>query len=333
MLLFVGITVALALAVYCLRDHAIGKLLLLLCTVSLCFTVAEAYYRYLYARSDGFGRLSRNFARRYYQLDAYGYRASHLPLSTTQENLVVVGDSHVFGAGLKRPDERFAERLAAKYPELHVINLGLPGWDTITEERMIRQTLGAPGPRIRLIILTYFFNDIEEEVTAADHSRLGTGRDLPPTRVDRLFQFLAKYSYFIELYYYRIGYPRLVAQRLGDIRKYYADPELMQRHLITLRRLRQTVEDTYSSKLLIVTLPYLHTEELLNDTRFYARFNDNLSAEAFRFIDMQPVFAKYGTRPLVVSRFDPHTNAFANELIAQAMSSYLTADGHLPNGK
>ena len=71
MLIFVAITVALACAVYLLRRSVAGKVALMLLTLSVCFTALETYYRHFYVRSDGFGRLSRNFADRYYQIDAH----------------------------------------------------------------------------------------------------------------------------------------------------------------------------------------------------------------------------------------------------------------------
>ncbi len=142
MLIYVAITVALGCAVFLLRRSALGKVALMLFTVTLCFGALETYYRYFYVRSDGFGRLSRNFAERYYHLDEHGLRASNLPPSREKRNIIVLGDSHVFGAGLKRPSERLSEQLAARHPQLHVINLGLSGWDTRTQIDQLTSRLG-----------------------------------------------------------------------------------------------------------------------------------------------------------------------------------------------
>jgi hypothetical protein len=295
-------------------------------SLSLCVTGLEAYYRFFYAESDGFGRLSKNFNDRYYRFDAYGLRASNLPPSETKENLIIVGDSHVFGAGLKSTSERFSERLAAHYPELHVVSLGLPGWDTKTETEQITKYLGDTHAAIPLVVLTYFFNDIEEDVTSSDRQRLKPPTPpAEPTAVDRALQRLSNYSRFLELFYYRIGYPRLVRDRLDQIQIFYKDPGIMAAHMASLEQFRSVVEKRYSARLLIVVLPFLHSEGLLHKTEFYERFRNALDEHDFHYIDMQPVFARQTVRELWVSRFDPHTNSFANQLIANAIISYLNA--------
>ena len=327
MLIFIAITAALAGAVYLLRRRKIAKPLLLLCSLSLCFTAAETYFRFFYVRSDGFARLSKNFADRYYKIDAFGLRASNLPPSEEKPNLVLLGDSHVFGAGLKQPSERLSEQLAVHYPQLHVVNLGYPGWDTRTQTEQLTQHLGNAGARIPLIVLAYFFNDIEEDVTPADRERLAPPvQPEQPTVLDRILQKAAVYSRFVELFYYRIGYPRLVRDRLEQIRTFYQDAEIRQRHLTTLERLREVAREQYSANLLVVLLPYLHSEELLNRVEFYAPFRAALGARGFESIDLQPVFATHGASRLIVHRFDPHTNAFANQLAAKEVVSYL--DSH-----
>lgn len=320
--IYIAVTGALGVSVYLLKRNRLANLALMLFSLSLCLTGLEAYYRFFYCQSDGFGRLSKNFSERYYRLDAYGLRASNLPLSETKDNLVVVGDSHVFGAGLKSPSERFSEKLAAHYPELHVINLGWPGWDTKTETGQLTKYLGDTRARIPLVVLTYFFNDIEEDVTAADRQRLTPSTPpAEPTRVDQALQWLSNYSRFLELFYYRIGYPRLVRDRLDQIQSFYKDPAIMKQHLATLEQFRSVAEKRYSARLLVVILPFLHSEELLHNNEPYESFRDSLSSHGFNWCDMQPVFVSHGLNKLRVNRFDPHTNAYANQLIAEAIIS------------
>jgi hypothetical protein len=319
-----SITVALGFVVYLLRRRFIANIALALLTVTLCLTVLEGYFRFYYNKSDGFGRISRNFAAHYYRFDEYGLRASHLPLSKDKKNIVVLGDSFVFGAGLKSPSERFAERLATHYPQYHVVNIGLPGWDTRTETEQASKYLGEGDAGVALVILAYFFNDVEEDVTAADRARL-----VPPvaaakeTALDRGLQWLSDYSRFVEFVYFRVGYPRLVGDRLAQIEMFYSDPEIMQRHVASLERLRALVAERSKAQLLVLVLPFLHSDEWLNKTSLYGNLEHALDEHAFEHIDMQPVFAKYGGARLRVNRFDSHTNAFANELMADAIINYL----------
>jgi hypothetical protein len=319
------VTLASALTVYLLRRSRIVNLALLLFTLVICVTGLEAYYRFFYAESDGFGRLSKNFNERYYRFDAYGLRASNLPLANSKKNLVIVGDSNVFGAGLKSPAERFSDKLAAHYPELHVINLGLPGWDTKGQIGQLTKYLGTSPAPIPLVVLAYFFNDIEEDVTAEDRQRLLVPAPPPqPTTIDRAFQRFSNCSRFVELFYYRVGYPRLVRDRLDQVQLFYRDSSIMTRHLASLEQFREVVEKQYSARLLVVTLPFLHSDELLHKNEFYENFRQALSRHGFTQVDLQPVFARHGVKRLRANRFDPHPNAFANQLIAESIIRRLT---------
>jgi hypothetical protein len=321
---YVAVNTLLGLSVYFFRRSQAANVALLLFSLSLCFTSLEGYYRFFYLQSDGMGRLMKNFAARYYRFDSHGLRASHLPLSQTKGNLIVVGDSHVFGAGLKRPAQRFSEILTAHYPDMHVVNLGIPGWDTKSEMEQFTKYVGESHANIPLVILTYFFNDIEEDVTPADRDR-----DKPPyppakeTALDQALQSASKYSRFVEMIYYRLGYPRLVRERLNQIQLFYNDPVIRSRHLATLERFRDLVKERYSARMLVVVLPYLHSDALLHQTKFYQDFETALRERGFDYIPMQPIFAPYGVRKLRVNRFDPHTNVFANQLIADAVIEYL----------
>jgi hypothetical protein len=323
-IIYLAATLFFGLLVYVLRRHWSANLALLLFTVTFIFTVIETYYRYFYCQSDGLGMLMKNFAARYYQYDRYGLRDSHLPLSKSKPNLIVLGDSHVFGAGLKHPRDRFSELLAGRYPDLHVVNLGFPGWDTKTEMVQFEKYIGQTNARIPLVVLAYFFNDIEEEATPADRER--DPSPYPPAKansVDRILQSTSKYSRAIEMFYYRIGYPRLVRDRLGQIQRFYQDPIICNRHLATLEQFRTLLRDRYSANLLVVLLPYLHTKELLEKKQFYQNFEIALWQRGFSYLSMQPIFSSYGVSKLWVNRFDPHTNPFANRLVADAIGDYL----------
>jgi len=329
-----SITVALGFVVYFLRRRFTANIALALLTVTLCLTLLEGYFRFFYNKSDGFGRISRNFAARYYRLDNYGLRASHLPLSKEKKNIVVLGDSFVFGAGLKSPSERFSEKLAIQYPQYHVVNIGLPGWDTRTETEQAKKYLGEGNAAVSLVILAYFFNDVEEDVTAADRARLVPAvAAAKETAFDRGMQWLSDYSRFVEFVYFRIGYPRLVGDRLAQIEMFYGDPQIMQRHVASLERLRSLVAERSNAQLLVVVLPFLHSEEWLNKTSLYRGLEHALDEHAFEHIDMQPVFAKYGIERLRVNRFDSHTNAFANELMATAIINYLNLHANALQGE
>ena len=323
---YLAITSGLGLLIYLLRRSRMANFILMLFSVALCLTCLETYYRFFFAESDGLGQLSRNFAARYYHYDQNGLRDSHLPLSETQKNLVIVGDSFVFGAGVKSTDDRFSNILARRYPNLHIATIALPGWDTKTETTQVAKYLGDTHASVPLIILTYFFNDIEEDVTSADRARLiPSVPETKPSLGDKLLQWLSRQSRFIELFYYRFRFPHLIRPRLEQILMFYRDPEILARHLKTLEEFRSTVSDRYGARMVMILLPYLHNDKLLQDRPFYEQFRRLLEQDRFDVIDMQPAFANYKSKQLQVNRFDPHTNVLANQLIADAVIGYLSA--------
>src|SRR4029078_6112892 len=136
--------------------------------------------------------------------------------------------SFVFGAGVKSTADRFSEILVQHYPGFHVVSIGLGGWDTKPERAEDTKHLGDTHASIPLVILTYFYNDIEEEVTAADRARLLPPiPETKPSRTDKLLQLCSKQSRFVELFYYRFRFPYLVRPRLEQILMFYRDPEIL----------------------------------------------------------------------------------------------------------
>ena len=103
----------------------------------------------------------------------------------------------------------------------------------------------------------------------------------------------------------------------------YKDPAVRDRHFASLEEFRREAEQQYRAHLLVVTLPFLHTTQLLNATPLYQSFDESLRQRGFRYIDMQPVFAPYGIKQLQANRWDPHTNPLANRLVADAIVQYL----------
>lgn len=61
-IIYIAVTIALGLSVYLFRRSRLANVALMLFSLALCFAGLETYYRFFYAESDGFGRLSKNFS-------------------------------------------------------------------------------------------------------------------------------------------------------------------------------------------------------------------------------------------------------------------------------
>ncbi|MFI5120228.1 MAG: SGNH/GDSL hydrolase family protein [Thermoanaerobaculia bacterium] len=97
--------------------------------------------------------------------NALGFRdVNHGEKATGVTRVVVLGDSFVFGSGVKQ-DEPVTRRLAALLgPSFEVINLGVPGYGT--DQALL--TLRRWGPRLSpdIVLAGFFWNDVMENASA-----------------------------------------------------------------------------------------------------------------------------------------------------------------------
>ena len=97
--------------------------------------------------------------------NAFGFRdVNHPEKAAGVTRVAVLGDSFVFGSGVKQ-DEVVTRRLAALLgPSFEVINLGVPGYGT--DQALI--TLRRWGPRLSpdIVLAGFFWNDVMENASA-----------------------------------------------------------------------------------------------------------------------------------------------------------------------
>jgi hypothetical protein len=101
--------------------------------------------------------------------NALGFRdADHGEKAAGVTRVAVLGDSFVFGSGVKQ-DEPVTRRLAALLgPSFEVINLGVPGYGT--DQALL--TLRRWGPRLSpdVVLAGFFWNDVMENASAEMYS-------------------------------------------------------------------------------------------------------------------------------------------------------------------
>jgi hypothetical protein len=97
--------------------------------------------------------------------NALGFRdVAHGEKAAGVTRIAVLGDSFVFGSGVKQ-DETLTRRLAARLgPSFEVINLGVPGYGT--DQALL--TLGRFGPRLHpdIVLAGFFWNDVMENASS-----------------------------------------------------------------------------------------------------------------------------------------------------------------------
>ena len=99
------------------------------------------------------------------------------------ERIMLLGDSFVFGAPLDE-DHTISARLQARAGEsFEVVNVGVPGYGTGQEYRLVEE-LQARGYRLgRKLVLAFFTNDIQDNL-GLDYSTMGRNRVQPAFDVD-----------------------------------------------------------------------------------------------------------------------------------------------------
>lgn len=158
-------------------------------TVVLMLAAGEAYFRYIYADSEG--RLAgKNWLARYWQENSLGYRDREWTPSDWEgkKTVIALGDSFTAGWGIEDPADRFPDVLARLLGDDYaVMNVATRGATTAQELRMLNDY---PLQNPDVIVWQYFLNDIEEAALS-----VGLGPNFPhPPRLVRE-SYLANFLY------------------------------------------------------------------------------------------------------------------------------------------
>jgi hypothetical protein len=222
-----------------IRSIARGLLVSYVTTV-LLLALAEGYFRYVHADSEG--RLAAdNWIRRYYHENSWGYRDREWTETdwAGKTTVAVVGDSFTAGWGIENPADRFSDVLAAQLgSEYAVFNMGVPGSST-PEQLATAQRLPVQPD---VIILQYFLNDIDYAVLSLG---LSVQEDAPPP--------LMRESYLLNYLYSRVSagfQPDYWAKELA----HYDNPTIWQTHEAELNAFIDYAE-ARSIRLIVVIFP------------------------------------------------------------------------------
>lgn len=178
-LLLILLLIGVALAALAIQRRAPGLrgvargLLVSYVTILVILGGAEAYFRYVYADSEGRLALG-NWMARHWQTNSLGYRDREWTPTDWQgrRTIALVGDSFTAGWGVPDPADRFGDVLAARLgADAAVFNLGILGSSTPEQQVALERYPVQPD----VVVLQYFLNDIEYAALS-----LGLGMPGPP---------------------------------------------------------------------------------------------------------------------------------------------------------
>jgi lysophospholipase L1-like esterase len=225
--------------------------------------------------------------------------------------IAMLGDSLTVGWGVPL-DDTFAKRIERMYAaagiDAEVINFGVGNYNTVQEV----QAFLANGHRYRpdIVVLNYFVNDAELLEPARSPS--------PLMRACYACVFLAgRGDAVVRKFLGGKGWAQYYLSLYGD-----GTSQGWLEAKAAIGRLAKATKAS-GAKLVIANLPELHD---VKDYRF-GPITDLVQQAAAEhgavFVDVLPAISDQPSSKLWVTPPDPHPNAYANELIAQALFTAL----------
>lgn len=300
---------------------AVGNLLVLLFVLSLILLSGEAYYRFFYDTTDGFGlaKTTKRWFQRHFHVNHSGYRDSieyRLKIPDGKRRLTFLGDSFTVGQGVPNVEDRFANKIRGMRDDCEVHVLARCGWNT-GHELVLLRTMPGTGYEFDVVVLVYCINDVGDfnptwRQTVAELQD-ETNRGL-----------LVPHSYFLSLLRcrFKTATDSDLADYLQFIRASYEGPIWESQK----RRLRQLRDDVRArgARLLVVTFPFL--QSLGPDYEFadaHARLADFWRELDVPHLDLLDIFQGFEPNELVVNRHDRHPNEMAHALAAAKINTFL----------
>lgn len=294
-----------------------GNALVFLCMLGVAGLAGETYFRFLCVETDSFGLslpAHRWFAL-YTRLNSLACRDDEWSMEKPPgvRRIAFVGDSFTYGWGIERVEDRFPDRIQARFDEtepgsVQVMNVAKAGWGTGGQIQPIRDMIDLYG--VDEVVLCYVLNDIERLVPR-------TG-DFDPLRPPEPRWFNPDVSCLLDYLHRRIAVPRAstVAGYFDWLAAGFAEPAIWRAHQEQLHEIIRQCRER-DVVLRVALLPYVRTRgHRFQPRRLHAMLRDFFEVNSVEVVDLLSVTEGLDPADLVVSKLDPHPNEHANELFA-----------------
>ena len=296
----------------------LGNALVFLVLVASLALAAESYLRFISVATDSFGMTlpARRWFALHTQLNSHGFRdeewSPDKPAGVGR--IGVLGDSFVYGWGVEDEDDRFTERLQARFDarvpgRVQVLNLAKPGWDTGDELQALGWLIDHYA--IDEVLLGYVVNDVERILPVTP--------DFNPTRPPICQWFNTDSSCLFEYVYYRVLVTRMptVQNYHSWLLKGYTDPDLWRLQQARLAAMARICHER-GVGLRAVLLPMLQPgRERFPSEMVHAKVGQCFADLGVPVLDLLPALADQDVGRLIVNRSDAHPNARAQALYAE----------------
>ncbi len=256
------------------------------------------------------------WVRRFVAYNTAGFRDgehSQTPV-VGQHRLLIVGDSLAFGWGLKHPEDRFGEQLAARLQRetgfgWEVMNASHGDTHTLTHIRFL-QSMKQYKPDV--VLLLYAFNDIDYLVSV-------TPREGPSEHMQGIMNRLnPTHILFANLFAFQELYVRLRVlgyQLSVDSESPYSQDAVLERHFEDLDRFVALASSLGTTVAIVPFDIRVAASQPISEQ--YYHFIRAAQAYGLPIWPAGPkVFSTYSYKDLVVNKLDSHPNAVAHQLLA-----------------
>lgn len=252
--------------------------------------------------------------------------------------VIALGDSVTFGMGVAQ-DKTFPAQTeallnaAAQGPAVEVLNMGMPGYNTLHELALLRDV--GLGLHPDVVVLGYLYNDIE---LSADQREQGAVKSAREQSVGRKIKGLinASWSELKDHSMFAAWLSPLLANALrplgvkglgqiGDVKDQYVDANpnwrRMQEALLEMKRL--TSERNIDFVVIVIPAMANFTDAAYPIKEYHQAVVTFCRQNGIGALDLLPAFwGRDGTK-FWISATDGHPNAEGQRIIATALAGYL----------
>ncbi|MBI4880659.1 MAG: SGNH/GDSL hydrolase family protein [Planctomycetes bacterium] len=243
--------------------------------------------------------------------------------------IACVGDSYTFGMGVG-DDETWPARLQALVDlragagRCEVWNCGVPAYDTPQELAFLTKTVLPFRPD--LVLLCYYLNDAKttEEIYRSDNPLERLLEMLSQPRREGFRAFVRRHSVLADVLAEQLFF-RLAMDRyaFSYLEVYRADLEGWREAKQALVRMRDLLREQ-GIRFGVITYPLLiRREGALESSAADAIVHEFLRQESIAAFDLAPSFHDRDVDALRVHPYDPHPNAAAHQIAAEAVAGFV----------
>lgn len=284
-------------------------------TIALVLVLLEAAFMFVgQTHNVGYTLATRIWWDRHWGPEnSLGYRDVE-PVRAPDKKLVfLVGDSFTAGAGLARRADRYGDVLAARRPDLQVMNLGHCGDDTVVEF----EHLQAHPLRPDVVVLQYYPNDIDGAAVRCGHEPPTPHpyEDIPSVKLRYLVRasFLANFVYWQFPHGDGASYEQFLARMLADER-------VAAQHHQDLARFCAWAQERHVP-LVVVLFPAL--EDLEWSRKATAGVKQVFAEHGVPVLDVAERIGDLGLDERRVNHHDGHASALVHRRVGEALAELL----------